>query len=123
MLRRLLALTLGPIGLIIMGFMWAGSGGIVIALFLVVGAVVFVPIFGVATSIFGSSLLMSLAIANAFPVCFYFFSCAGHACPNYTMWAAAPQYFCATFCAVVYWLVMKESWRRKIPDEPAIPGH
>ena len=108
MSRKLLALVLGPMILIVLGFLFFGSWGAIIGFFIGVAAAIFIPIFGLAANALGvTSLWFLLLIANAIPVGFWAINCLGRSCPNYSLEAALPQYLGASFCAFVYWKLMK----------------
>lgn len=95
-------LIASPIILLILGFIFFEQWGVAIGFFVFAAAVVFVPLFGAGTAIFGHSLPVVLIVANAIPLGFYLLNCTGSACPNYTFAAVAPQYAGATFCGFLY---------------------
>jgi hypothetical protein len=105
MSRRLLALVLGPVILVVLGFWFFGSWGAVIGFFIGIAAVFFIPIFGMTANVLGITSLWSLLlVANAIPVGFWAINCLGRSCPNYSFAAASPQFLGASFCALIYWL-------------------
>ncbi|MEQ1652412.1 MAG: hypothetical protein ABL897_07990 [Hyphomicrobium sp.] len=104
------ALVAGPLLLIVLGFVVFGAWGAVIGLFLGIAALVFIPAFAGLMRLSGArSLPGAIVIANLVPLAWWGINCPliGNACPNYTMAAAAPWYVAATFCAVVYWAIMR----------------
>ncbi|MBZ7924391.1 hypothetical protein LAC81_27060 [Ensifer adhaerens] len=103
-MRSLFGLVAGPIILTGLGFLFFGVWGAAIGFFVLIAAVVFVPLLGAGTAIVGPSLPMVLLLANAIPFGFYLLNCTGRACPNYTVAAAAPIYVAATFFGFFYWL-------------------
>jgi hypothetical protein len=105
MIRNLFGLVAGPIILTGLGFLFFGVWGAVIGFFVLIAALVFVPLLGAGTAIMGPSLPMVLLVANTIPFGFYLLNCTGRACPSYTLAAAAPMYVAATFCGFVYWLL------------------
>lgn len=108
MSRKLFALVLGPIILVVLGLLIFGSWGVTIGFFIAVAAAFFVPIFGMAAKVFGTTSFWSLLlIANAIPVGFWAMNCLGRSCPNYSLAAASPQFLGASFCALTYWLIVK----------------
>lgn len=115
MLQRVLGLFSGPLLIVGLCFIFYGEWGYIIGLFVGMAALVFIPIFGIITHVFQvKSLLPLLLIANAFPVIFWASSCLGRSCPNYSLIAASPQYFSATFCAFVVWLFVKKPWEKNV---------
>jgi hypothetical protein len=104
-LRNSIGLIAGPIILIILGFVFFGEWGAAIGFFVLIAAVIFVPLLGAGSAMLGPSLPVVPLVANAIPLGFYLLSCTGRACPNYGLAAAAPQYAATTFCGFIYWLI------------------
>jgi hypothetical protein len=103
-----LALIAGPLIIIVLGFVLMGEGGAYVAFFGGFAALVFIAIFGPLAAILRiRSLLVLVLLANLVPFGFWAMNCMGKSCPNYVLEAAAPQYAAATFCAVIFWLVMR----------------
>ncbi len=110
MSSRIKGLILGPLIIIVLGFLFFGEWGAIIGFFVGIAAAVFIPVFGAVSQSLGvTSFLPLAALANSIPIAFWALNCLGQSCPNYSLAAAAPQYIAATFCAFIVWLFVRKS--------------
>lgn len=106
MFKKVIGLLTGPLIVIVVGSVGIADFGElwpVIALYIGMAAVVFVPFFAALTAIFGSSLLVVLLVSNAIPFCFLMYNCTDGACRGLA--GAIPFFGAANFCGFIYWIV------------------
>ena len=105
-MRTFWGLAAGPFIIIFLGFAVFGQWGAIIAFFVSIAAAVFCTVLFLIDRAIGPLPLWAIILVSmAIPAVYGLWSCMGHACPNYTLAAASPQYIAAAFCGLVYRIV------------------